>query len=380
MARKEKFALDMGGGKEVRSLEELQDAFNIDRVIGYFQDGSLLTWLDDRYYDEAAEAIDGLSMTDPQFNEKLCAALGVEYKGGGLDPEDVKILQEKTEKLKKYNPSENVLANACRTAFTQEDLADLLDRGEETIFLCGPTFTIPARVKNKEYIGIFEKPTIKISVTDPAVLAERGITFSNVFLPEGLEAALDRSVEYVEEEETQELSRANSVSQNSKGRRLKEERVRSLFRANLKDVPKWDVADESYFGGHTSTKTKAEKRALVLQMAGAPEVDEKEILMASFQTDVSSVWLLTLDCFYYYVNNKQGRIPYDTIIHAKATYSSNENHLMNRKGVLQVNTNTDAYGNLVNTWTKIPYVGKEERDTPTKVAKFLNGLVGLMNG
>lgn len=371
MARKEKFALDMGGGKEVRSLEELQEAFDIDRVIGYFQDGSLLTWLDDRYYDEAAEAIDGLSMTDPQFNEKLCAALGVEYKGGGLDPEDVKILQEKTEKLKKYNPSENVLANACRTAFTQEDLADLLDRGEETIFLCGPTFTIPARVKNKEYIGIFEKPTIKISVTDPAVLAERGITFSNVTLAEGLASAV----------------KDGNANLAGKKRSIPDEELMALFRATIHSLGTW-VAVRPKVGvpgaDYVFKNPKDDTKTMILRLAGAKNVSEEDILFGLFSEDATHAWILTKDSFFYFADGKKGHVHYDSLIQAEVIEPEWLTDLMkslkgNPAEGLKLHSNMDERGNLMDTWTDVPYMCVDENGYVVSIAKFLNGVASLLH-
>lgn len=383
MARKEKFALDMGDGREVRSLEELQEAFDIDRVIGYFQDGSLLTWLDDRYYEEEAEAIDGLGMTDPQFNEKLCAALGVEYTGGGLDPEDAAILREKQEKLKKYHASAEVLANACRTAFTQEDLADLLDRGEDTIYLCGPTFKIPARVKNKKYIGIFEKPTIKISVKDPDELEKRGIQFSNVTVEESLMKA---------------VTTGNAEASKGKKKGVSEEDLLALYRATIHPKSTWVRVEVDTFGIPTySFKFPPEDtKAMVLRLVGAKNVEENDVLLAVFLKEVTRAWVLTNDCFYYFIDGKRGKVPYDTLIQAQIPASGaprgrkagsdlgsvlaglvQAQATLHVRGI-EIQSNMDEQGNFMVTTRQIPYVCEDNDGRVEKIVNFLNGVAGLL--
>ena len=67
MAKKIKFTLEMKDGVQVRTLEDLQENFDIEKVVGYFSDGKLQTWLDERYYEDEAEAISKLSKDDENF-------------------------------------------------------------------------------------------------------------------------------------------------------------------------------------------------------------------------------------------------------------------------------------------------------------------------
>ena len=48
MAKKIRFPLEMENGVSVRDLDELKDNFSLARVIGYINDGKLITWLQDR--------------------------------------------------------------------------------------------------------------------------------------------------------------------------------------------------------------------------------------------------------------------------------------------------------------------------------------------
>ena len=57
MARNVKFPLKMADGEEVRTLEEFKEHFDIESAVKYFSDGSLLVWLQSRYYDEESDKI-----------------------------------------------------------------------------------------------------------------------------------------------------------------------------------------------------------------------------------------------------------------------------------------------------------------------------------
>lgn len=157
MAKKIKFALKMKDGVEVRSLQELQDNFDLNQATSYFLEGRLETWLSDRYYDEAAEQIKSLQKEDPELQQKLCQILGVKYEADSMTPEEIEARNRKLAKLKEITDDEEILANVDQVAFSQEELSDLLDEGVDTIYLCGENFVIPERITGKTYIGIQTK-------------------------------------------------------------------------------------------------------------------------------------------------------------------------------------------------------------------------------
>ena len=182
MAMKERFALSMGFEREVHSLEELQKHFNIEYVLKYFHSGELLSWLENRYYDEIAAEINKINKNDPRLDQKICAALGIKYSAE-LYPKFVQRLDEKKAILKQKTNDSKILDNVKITALNQEDLADLLDLDEPTIYLCGEVFYIPIRVANKHYVGILGKPKVIINARLQAALRSNQITFENVELP-----------------------------------------------------------------------------------------------------------------------------------------------------------------------------------------------------
>ena len=187
MARKIKFALEMAGGAKVRgSIEELREHFDLEKAVGYFLSGKLAEWLEDRFYEDEAEAIGAIEKDAPDLRERLCAALDVPYEGDSeLDIAALERMNEKKAILRQKTGDEEVISHAAQTALNQEDLADLLEMDEAVIYLCGEKFNIPARVKNKKYVGILGTPTISIKAASQNELDEKGIAFENVKLPWG---------------------------------------------------------------------------------------------------------------------------------------------------------------------------------------------------
>ena len=171
-----KFPLKMRG-VDVRNLEDLRENFDLNAAVAYFKDGKLLKWLEARYYDDEADEVSSLNESASDFREKLCAALGVEFEG------DDSRVEEKKNRLRELTDDESIIDNAAVTALNQEDLADLLDAGTSTIYLCGTRFSIPIRVTDKKYIGVLDTPEIKIRANSQAELDAQNISFVNVRLP-----------------------------------------------------------------------------------------------------------------------------------------------------------------------------------------------------
>ena len=148
MAKKERFALIMEDGAEVRNIDDLKAHFDVGSVVRDFSSGKLLTWLEDRYYDEEADAIRAINDNDACLEAKLCEIFGVKT------PEEIERRLQRLNRLKQFTNDEKILSKVDCVAFDQEDLADLLDEGVEEIYLCENRFVIPLRMKNKVYIGV----------------------------------------------------------------------------------------------------------------------------------------------------------------------------------------------------------------------------------
>lgn len=190
MAKKVKFPLDMGNDVKVRSIEELKENYNAEKVTEYFLNGKLLTWLEDRYYDEEAEQVRELAKQSGNGSPaaKLGAIFGIETEEE-IDVEALEIRREKLEKLRKITADDEIIKNVDFVAFSQEELGDLLDEEAQVIYLCGESFRIPLSVKNVRYVGV-NNPVVTVSSNDKIDLIENGIAIEQCVLSEDTKAKL----------------------------------------------------------------------------------------------------------------------------------------------------------------------------------------------
>ena len=176
---KKTFSIELNG-IEVKTLEDLQKNFELEKIVAYFKSGELLDWLNDRFYDDEAEKIENISPDDKNLSQKICAALNVECDE---DLEFTQRIREKKKILEEKTDDQNIIDNATTTALNQDDLANLLHMDYQTIFLCGENFTVPIRVSDKKYIGVLSTPKIKIKANSQEELDAKNISFENCILP-----------------------------------------------------------------------------------------------------------------------------------------------------------------------------------------------------
>ena len=174
------FKLKLKDGVEVSTLEELRDNFDLEAIATYFKSGELLTWLEDRFYDDEADAISEIDGYDKNFTAKICAALNVECSD---NLEFISRVREKKAILSEKTDDETIIDNATTTALNQEDLATLIQMDYKTIFLCGEQFNVPIRVAGVKYIGILGTPKIKIRAKSQDDIDAQNISFDNCQLP-----------------------------------------------------------------------------------------------------------------------------------------------------------------------------------------------------
>lgn len=178
MAKKIRFPLKLAEGAEVRTLEELREHFDLQAVLEYYKNGKLLTWLEDRYLEGEVEAIQALDEAALDFQRRLCEVFQVEYAGAGVDMEEIERRQERLKRLRTVTDDAECIRNIDSVAFDQEELADLLDEEQSSIYLCGRKFTVPASRKGITYIGI-GNPAVHISGKLPENPEELKIEFQN---------------------------------------------------------------------------------------------------------------------------------------------------------------------------------------------------------
>ena len=182
MAKKIRFPLEMKDSVQVRTLSELKEHWDIDKVEGYFLDGKLETWLRDRYCEAEAEKVSELDGNDKNRRQKLCEIFGMEYEadeGELADAEALRDKQARLDKLRQYTNDKNILDHINHVAFDTEEILDAIDAGAETIYLVNNEFEIPLQVKNKQYVGV-GKAIAKIASEKAVDFEALGIRFENV--------------------------------------------------------------------------------------------------------------------------------------------------------------------------------------------------------
>ena len=178
MSKKIRFPLKMADDTQVRTLDELREHFDLESVLAHYKSGKLLTWLEDRYLEGEAEAVRSLDEATPDFQRKLCEVFQVEYAGDDADLEAIQLRQERLAKLRTITDEPEFIDHVDQIAFDQEELADLLDEEQSSIYLCGEKFTVPASRKGITYIGI-GNPAVHISGKVPEAPEELKIQFQN---------------------------------------------------------------------------------------------------------------------------------------------------------------------------------------------------------
>ena len=131
--------------KNVGTIEELRENFELESILRYYNDGKLEKWLKSRNYSEEAQKVATIATTD-NIEESLCEIFSV--------------------------------------AFTQEELNKIVNGDDkQVIYLYGDKFNIDAKEKNKTYIFMNQcetQLTIKCSDIDSLCDIENEIKQRNI--------------------------------------------------------------------------------------------------------------------------------------------------------------------------------------------------------
>jgi len=195
MAKKVRFPLEMDDGIEVRDLESLREHFSLSRVVEYLKNGKLVIWLKDRYANDLAEQLENIDATDSQIASKICEVFGIEYDESAQEEmEKAAERAERLERLKKTTDNLEFFKKIDIVAFDQDELYDLLDEEQSTIYLCGERFSIPLAQCGVTYIGI-NSPIVVVDSKVEVDWAEKKITLKNVIYDEKYQKVVESAEE-----------------------------------------------------------------------------------------------------------------------------------------------------------------------------------------
>lgn len=191
MAKKIRFPLEMENGVEVRSIEELKENFSLAKVMEYVKNGKLVIWLRDRYETTLADAVEKLDKNSSDIAELVCGIFEIPFDEKTTEElERAAERAEKIEKLRKYTEDDAYVKHIDSVSFDQDDLYDLLDEGENHIYLCGSKFSIPLDKHDMTYTGI-NCPVVVINSKVEVDFNSRNIVLENIVFDDVYQAILD---------------------------------------------------------------------------------------------------------------------------------------------------------------------------------------------
>ena len=150
MAKTIKFPLKLKDDFPVRSLDELRQYFDLNKIIGYFFDDKLIKWLEARDYIIELNAIKSLDKNDTDLNRKLCQIFNVEYSDKiAADIQSIARKNKYLEILRQYTSDKNILSNVDLIASHQEELGEFNDM--DAMYHIGRIYLLSQSKEIKDY-------------------------------------------------------------------------------------------------------------------------------------------------------------------------------------------------------------------------------------
>lgn len=109
--KKNRFPLILKDDFPAKTIEDVKEHFDIKRLEKYAKSGELLTWLQDRYYEDEVEQLSGFDMKGKDLSQNLCTLFGMDPKEHISEAELLKI-QKAAEKQKKKEETKAAKAEA----------------------------------------------------------------------------------------------------------------------------------------------------------------------------------------------------------------------------------------------------------------------------
>lgn len=153
--------LILPNGESCETLEQLRESYTNEWAISVIEDSSLLTWLNEMYYEQAADDISNInpSERDEVVLRAFRRAIGIAEPAKSSEAE---------QRLRELTDDPELLKKADCAAFNQRELAELLNRNCEDILLCSGVFNIPLSKGNVAYTAVGEPTITAPSRTDMA--------------------------------------------------------------------------------------------------------------------------------------------------------------------------------------------------------------------
>lgn len=159
---KNETAVFMISGKEMHTLQDIKEAFELRELCEAAKSGILFQWLKERYYEREALLLEGyLEKGEGELERGICSLFDKNYSQYKFrTEEEQRVYEQRMECLREKISEEDLLSKAEQIAMNQEELAMLLNQGETQIYLLGNDFSLPIQKSGITYIGI-QSPRIE---------------------------------------------------------------------------------------------------------------------------------------------------------------------------------------------------------------------------
>lgn len=181
MKKKISIPLEMGEGKQARTLRKFQELFDLEHALEHFFSGKLLIWLENNGMHDISEQVKNLTGEEPDFVECFSKALKVEIQE---EPEAVQFMlwQARIRKRLESDFKEEIKDMKAVVADSQDGLECLLKAGKQEIYLLENTFSISKDVKDITFVGIRDAK-VQLEATDIESLHQQNLQFRGGILP-----------------------------------------------------------------------------------------------------------------------------------------------------------------------------------------------------
>ena len=180
MTKKIKFPLFMKESIPVRTIEELRDNFDSEKILEYYYNKKLFTWLKDRSYLKELKQLKEVDCQE-KLLENICNIFSVKYNNKEISVDVLLKNSKKLVKLQQFTDDINILSCIDKVAFCQEELIEILQRDENVIYLCDNKFYFNCNIYKKTFFGI-GKVKVIIENDNYEDLLKKALLFNNILL------------------------------------------------------------------------------------------------------------------------------------------------------------------------------------------------------
>lgn len=193
MAKKIKFPLEMKDGKQVRTMEELRQHFDAEKLLMYYINGKLLSWLSDRHYDKYLSEIEKIEKANSNVLTELCRVLEIERVNpdNKINFEEIERKNNKIMQVKQYTDRSEILENIDLVAMNQKEFEFLIKAQQRQIYLFGKEFVCPISMENVTIEGI-NNPVVVIDSAEVIDFEARKLVFRTVTFDAAYQALVEK--------------------------------------------------------------------------------------------------------------------------------------------------------------------------------------------